>query len=169
MWTAGRASPQIAAGLSHTVGATFDYTAVAVGLNDYGQCDVAGWTDIVRVAAGLHHTVGLKADGTVVAVGRNDRGQCDVDSWADIVQIAAGDAHTVGLKGDGSVVAAGMHDHGRCYVTRWGSSPTAPWSPWVTTPTGSAMSQAGTSLPSSNDTMDEAETNTAETGILGEE
>jgi preprotein translocase subunit YajC len=42
---------------------------VAVGGNDFGQCNVGGWTDIVQVAAGYSHTVGLKADGTVVAAG----------------------------------------------------------------------------------------------------
>jgi hypothetical protein len=30
---------------------------VAVGLNDSGQCDVGGWTDIIQVA------VGTKAEG----------------------------------------------------------------------------------------------------------
>ena len=56
-----------------------------MGYNDYGQCDVDGWTDIVAVSAGDYHTVGLKADGTVVAVGYNDNGQCDVDGWTDIL------------------------------------------------------------------------------------
>jgi hypothetical protein len=51
------------------VGIKADGTLVAVGLNDYGQCNVSGWTDITQVAAGETHTVGLKADGTVVAAG----------------------------------------------------------------------------------------------------
>ena len=55
-----------------------DGTVVAVGENDYGQCEVSGWRDIVAVAAGWSHTVGLKRDGTVVAVGYNKFGQCDV-------------------------------------------------------------------------------------------
>jgi hypothetical protein len=40
-----------------------------VGDNDYGQCNVDDWTDIVYIAAGSYHTAGLKADGTVVAAG----------------------------------------------------------------------------------------------------
>ena len=64
---------------SHTVGLKSDGTVVAVGLNNYGQCDVEGWTDIVAVSAGARHTVGLKSDGTVVAVGYKFSGQCDVE------------------------------------------------------------------------------------------
>jgi alpha-tubulin suppressor-like RCC1 family protein len=56
---------------------------VAVGMNDYGQCDVGNWTGIVQVAAGAgaNHTVGLKDDSTVVAVGYNYHGQCNVAGW----------------------------------------------------------------------------------------
>ena len=68
----------------HTVGLKADGTVVAVGNNDYGQCDVSDWTNIVAVSAGVYHTVGLKADGTVVAVGYNKYGQCDVSYWTDI-------------------------------------------------------------------------------------
>ena len=57
---------------------------VAVGNNDYDQCDVSDWTDIVAIDAGYFHTVGLKADGTVVAVDDNESGQCDVSGWRDI-------------------------------------------------------------------------------------
>jgi alpha-tubulin suppressor-like RCC1 family protein len=57
----------------------YDFAAVvAVGWNDYGQCYVSDWTDIVQVAAGGYHTVGLKANGTVVAAVDNSAGQCNV-------------------------------------------------------------------------------------------
>ena len=65
----------------HTVGLKSDGTVVAVGNNDYVQCDVADWRDIVAVSAGDYHTVGLKSDGTVVAVGNNKYGQCGVVDW----------------------------------------------------------------------------------------
>jgi alpha-tubulin suppressor-like RCC1 family protein len=52
---------------------------VAVGYNDFGQCDVSGWTNIVAIAAGEYHTVGLRKDGKLLAVGRNDDDQCHVD------------------------------------------------------------------------------------------
>ncbi len=148
---------QVAAGTLHTVGLKADGTVVAVGDNYWGQCDVGGWAGITQVAAGTFYTVGLKADGTVVAMGANDLGQCDVGGWADIQQVAAGHAHTVGLKSDRTVVAVGWSEPGQCDVdswtelcglaqarrTRWGLRPTAPWSPWDSTPSVSAMSRAG--------------------------
>lgn len=68
------------------MGLKADGTVVAVGWNEYGQCNLAGWTGIVAIAAGTagNHTVALKADGTVVAVGSNDYGQCNVSDWKDI-------------------------------------------------------------------------------------
>ena len=36
----------IAAGYRHTVGLKSDGTVVAVGDNEYGQCDVSGWRGI---------------------------------------------------------------------------------------------------------------------------
>jgi hypothetical protein len=92
---------------------------VAVGRNDYGQCNVGGWTNITQIAAGYDHTVGLRSDGTVVAVGRNHRGQCGVNYWLGITQIAAGYDHTVGLKSTGTVVAVGDNDYGQCNIAYW--------------------------------------------------
>jgi hypothetical protein len=99
---------------------------VATGNNEYGQCNVGNWTNIVQVAAGWYHTVGLKSDGTVVAVGDNPRdpvlskgGPCDVGNWTDIVQVAAGAGTTVGLKRDGTVVATGSNSYWNCEVSDW--------------------------------------------------
>jgi hypothetical protein len=60
---------QIAASPQHIVGLRSDGTAVAVGDNEWGQCNVGNWTDIIQVAAGMYDTVGLKSGGTVVAAG----------------------------------------------------------------------------------------------------
>ena len=79
----------------HTVGLKADGTVLAVGYNNYGQCNVSSWSGIVQVTVGGAHTVGLKADGTVVAVGLNVFGQCNVSTWSGIVKVAAGDLHTV--------------------------------------------------------------------------
>jgi len=110
---------EIAAGNSHTVGLKADGTVVAVGYDEYGQCNTGSWRDIIAIAAGNSHTVGLKADGTVVAVGHNEHGQCNTGSWRDIVSVAAGFPHTVGLKADGTVVAVGHNAYGRCDTGRW--------------------------------------------------
>jgi hypothetical protein len=108
---------QVAAGLYHTVGLKTDDTAVAVGRNDDGQCNVGNWTGIDQVAAGSGHTVGLASYG-VVAVGDNSYGQCNVSSWGNITQVAAGGDHTVGLASYG-VVAVGYNTYGQCNVGGW--------------------------------------------------
>ena len=109
----------ISAGSFNTVGLKVDGTVAAVGSNEYGQCDVSDWTDIVAISAGYIRTVGLKADGTVVAVGSNMGSACNVNDWTDIVAISAGYYHTVGLKADGTVVAVGWNDDGQCEVGDW--------------------------------------------------
>ena len=109
----------IASGWNHTVGLKKDGTVVAAGGDDYGQCDVEEWKDIIAISVGYFHTVGLKKDGTVVAVGSNNYGQCDVEDWKDIVAISAGYDHTVGLKKDGTVVTAGVNADGECDVEDW--------------------------------------------------
>jgi alpha-tubulin suppressor-like RCC1 family protein len=110
---------QVAAGYAHTVGLKADGTVVAVGHNDYGQCNVSEWTDIVQVAAGGFHTVGLKSDGTVVALGNSAHGQCNTGAWSDIIHVAAGGTHTVGLRGDGNVLVVGDKYYGQCDVGDW--------------------------------------------------
>ena len=66
------------------MGLKSDGTVVATGNNEYGQCNVSEWRDIVAIVAGWDCTFGLKSDGTVVACGRNEYGECDVLSWTDI-------------------------------------------------------------------------------------
>lgn len=105
LWDQVAVRDTISVGLEHTVGLKSDGTVVATGNNEYGQCNVDSWTDIVAVAAGDRHTVGLKSDGTVVATGDDEYGQCDVDRWTDIVAVVAGVDHTVGLRSDGTIVA----------------------------------------------------------------
>lgn len=112
------ASFLIADGLN-ILGLKSDGTVVAVGDNNWGECDVDDWKDIVAVSAGGEHTVGLKSNGTVVAVGSNNYGQCDVSDWKDIVAVSTGGWHTVGLKSDGTVVAVGNNEDGQCNVANW--------------------------------------------------
>lgn len=104
---------------NHIVGLHEDGTVVAVGKNEYGECNTNNWEDIIAVSAGRKHTVGLKSDGTVVAVGSNDEGQCDVNNWANIVAVSAGALHTVGLTSDGHVIAVGNNIDRECNVQDW--------------------------------------------------
>ena len=109
----------VSAGGSYTVAVKPDGTVVAIGNNEYGQCDVSGWKNIVAVSAGSSHTVGLKSNGTVIAVGMNQNNRCNVSNWSDITAISVGNAHTIGLKSNGTVVAVGSNPHGQCGVRGW--------------------------------------------------
>lgn len=101
------------------IGLRADGTVAAVGNNQYGQCDVSVWKDVIAVSAGSQHTLGLRADGTVVAAGRNNEGQCEVSGWTDIVAVSAGSLYSLGLRADGTVVAAGRNDCGQGDVGDW--------------------------------------------------
>ena len=103
----------------HTIGLKANGTAIAVGVNTAGQCNVSDWDNIISVGAGTNYSVGLKADGTVIAVGNNYYGQCNVSGWKDIVAISATGEHTVGLKADGTVIATGKNGDGQCNVGDW--------------------------------------------------
>ena len=116
--SADKLKTRIATGSEHSVGLKADGTVVAVGHNEYGQCNVQDWTDIIAISAGGFHTVGLKANGTVVATGLGSNGECDVSDWANIIAISAGNDHTVGLKSDGTIVVAGDED-GELDFSNW--------------------------------------------------
>jgi uncharacterized repeat protein (TIGR01451 family) len=111
---------QVAVGWSGiAAGLRSDGSVVAVGLYDYGQCDVVGWADVIQVQAGDYYTVGLKSDGTVAAVGYGYQAQYSVGDWIDITEVAAGYGHTAGLKSDAMVVAVGDNNYGQCNVGGW--------------------------------------------------
>ena len=109
----------ISTGFSHTVGLKSDGTVMTAGSNDFDECDIAAWDDIIAISAGFAHTAGLKSDGTVVAAGWTRENRCNVTEWTDIIAISAGFAQTVGLKSDGTVVAIGSNDKEQCNVTNW--------------------------------------------------
>lgn len=109
-------------GGGHTVGLKTDGTVVAIGDNEFGQCNVSEWTDIVKVATGDWYTVGLRKDGTVLMTGENESGYKYIEyealeSCTDIVDIAAGYGHTLCLHKDGTVTAFGFDDDGKCSKT----------------------------------------------------
>ena len=57
----------------HVVGLRSDGTVVASGANDYGQCNVSAWTDVISIAAGNTFTVGVRSDGTMLYAGSSDK------------------------------------------------------------------------------------------------
>jgi alpha-tubulin suppressor-like RCC1 family protein len=107
----------LSGGYEHSAGLNANGTVVAVGSNEFGQCDVTAWTDVIAITAGKYFTAGLKSDGTVVAVGSNLYGQLNTEEWTDIVAISAGYHHLVGLKSDGTVVAVGDNRYYQCNLS----------------------------------------------------
>lgn len=86
----------------HTVALKRDGTAVAVGDNSHGQCNVRGedWTNLIAISAGDDHTVGLRADGTVVTT-QNPKSSADagmeIQDWENVVEVSAGYGFTVAV------------------------------------------------------------------------
>ena len=95
---------EIAASQNHMLALNEDGCVIAVGENQYGECDVADWNCIISIAAGEKHSVALCEDGTVLAAGDNTYGQCNVAEWKNVTAIAANSRYTVGLLQDGTVV-----------------------------------------------------------------
>ena len=99
---------QLAGGDNHLVGLTPDGTVVASGNNSRGQCDVNGWTDIVKVSASGYLTVGLKSDGTILYTGRHDYAQFDPNLLADDPSdVLATDGYIAWLNKDGAIGVTG--------------------------------------------------------------
>ena len=72
---------QISAGSIHTVLLRSDGSAVAIGGNRHGQCNIPLLDEGVaynQVSGGGLHTVLLRSDGGAVAIGHNEHGQCDI-------------------------------------------------------------------------------------------
>lgn len=109
----------IALGGYHTVKQEGVGKVIAVGNNDFGQCDVSNWNGVISVAASDNHTLGLRFDGTVLSTGDNTYGQCDVADWKNIFAISTNRSHSVGVKLDGTVVAVTTNDVGQCDVEDW--------------------------------------------------
>ena len=83
---------------SHTVGVKSDGTVLATGDNQFGQCDVFEWTDIVDVATSGNQAVGLKSDGTVITTLKDEKGNEVKIDWTDIVSIEIYGEDILGVK-----------------------------------------------------------------------
>jgi hypothetical protein len=100
----------IAQGKNFSIAVKTDGTVLAAGDNEYGQCDVSDWKNVISIDTGFDHTVALKSDGTVVATGNNEEGQCNVDSWTNVIAIAAGGNRTIGITADGKILTTNEQD-----------------------------------------------------------
>ena len=113
-----RPETMVAAGDWHIISLRDDGTVLAAGNNDYGQCDVNGWTDVEAVYACDSVSAGLTADGSVYLAGSETLKE-GVSSWTDITQLALSSSHILGLKKDGTVISAGSNRNGNCEVGDW--------------------------------------------------
>lgn len=115
--TGGSTGPN-SLGNGHIVGLKQDGTVVAVGDNDFKQCEVKGpeWHDIIAISAGDYHTVALRNDGKVLTT-QDEFNYPDsyneITSWENIVAVSAGYGFTLGLTADGNVKSAGSDEDGQ--------------------------------------------------------
>ena len=109
-------------GEGHAVFLISDGSAVAVGSNDDGQCDLPELEEnatYTQVSAGNCHTACLRHDGVAVACGWNDSGQCDLpdlDEGVRYTQVSAGRRNTGLLRSDGTAAVCGGNTNGQCDV-----------------------------------------------------
>jgi len=61
---------QIASGQKHCLGLKYDGTVVAAGINEYGECDVTSWRDIVHIEVQDDISFGVRKDGKILVAGR---------------------------------------------------------------------------------------------------
>ena len=104
-------------GTGHTVGLRKNGTVVAVGDNNWGQCEVSEWKDIVKIATGDWYTIGLDKYGKVYMTGQNDssthtvyKNESILSSLNHVVDVAAGFGQSLFLKDDGTLVVFGFDD-----------------------------------------------------------
>lgn len=115
----GLQRPLIGIGIGHIIGAMEDGRAIASGADDYQQCHVHAWRDVVAVSAGWRCSAALKKDGTCVAIGKNIIDDGTIFKWENITSISCGTFHTIGLKSDGTVIAIGRDGFGQCDLDSW--------------------------------------------------
>lgn len=117
-------------GGGHVVGLKSDGSVIAIGDNEYGQCDVdnSEWKKgIVKIATGDWYTVGLTAEGNVIITGQNMPNTQYIDiekisNWKNIKDIAAGYGQTLVLNDDGYVDSMGFDDEEkRSDISTWES------------------------------------------------
>ena len=116
LWSEIVSNTTLSANYGHSIAIKNNGEIIATGANDFGQCDVENWSNIISVSAGWEHSVGLCDDGSVIATGSTQK---HIEDWDNIVAIAAGGFHTIGLKSDGTVVAVGSNSEGQCNVENW--------------------------------------------------
>lgn len=110
---------QLSLGHDYILGLKSNGTVVAVGGNEYGQCDVSGWKNIRKVLTGGYrpHSYGLREDGRVEVCGffLDDSGSVSrekVLGWRNVEDLIIGyggydDRSVLAVFSDGSIDGSG--------------------------------------------------------------
>lgn len=72
---------------THVVGLKNDGTVIATGPNEYGECDVDEWEDIVQIATSEHRTIGLTSKGKVLVTGEKFDSDKKIKTWNNVNSI----------------------------------------------------------------------------------
>ena len=113
------AQPIIGIGGEHVIAVVDDGHVLSTGANNFKQCDICSWSEIVSVSAGWRNSVGLKSDGTCIVTGHDSVNNNEYDHWNNLKAVCCGPRHFLGLKIDGTVVAHGINGDGQCNVSKW--------------------------------------------------
>ena len=92
----------IAAGDYHSAAIAQDGTVLVAGDNNFEQCNVAGWTDVISLTGSTYTTAALRADGSIYISGPSWMMK-GYENFYDIIDIDDNSECVVGLRADGTV------------------------------------------------------------------
>lgn len=110
----------ITGGMYNSFGIADDGTVLSAGNNNFGQCNVELWENIVSIDNYAEFTIGLTKEGKVNVSGKLSEEQKEnISKWEHIIDIATGDLFVVALNYDGTVIAEGHNGDKQCNVDDW--------------------------------------------------
>lgn len=113
-------------GTGHIIALRNDGKILAVGDNEFGQCEVEQWSSegIASISAGDYHTIALTGDGTLLSTQREEDAP---DSYKKVngewkeekfVAISGGYGFTLAVNSDGEVKHAGFDGEGQANICK---------------------------------------------------
>lgn len=108
----------VAAGYYHTVAIQADGTVLATGQNEYGECNVADWKNIVSIYADQDQTIGITADGEFLTAGELYLNET-LSKLQNTIQIDVGFGVIAAVRDDGTAVCVGTSSVGATRVDDW--------------------------------------------------
>lgn len=88
----------------HIVTWLLDGTLVAIGSNQYGECEIKDWHDLKSVAAGTGFTAALTQDGHILLAGEIEKHD-EIPKWNDVCELIAHQDELIGLDKYGRVLS----------------------------------------------------------------